>query len=224
MQWPDWVATGGHLAAAGIVTALIAAVPGAIDYAYTVPPQSSGKVRARQHAVFNLSAVALMTIALSLRWTSQPLLVWLAIEAVAVGLLVYGSSMGGVLVARNQIGIDHRYAGAGKWSEVTVPAARGEVAVAAIDELEVDQMKLLRIGDKRVVLARTDSGYAAFDDRCTHRGGTLAGGSMICGTVQCPWHGSQFDVMTGAVKAGPAKESIRTCQVTARDGQVFVRV
>jgi nitrite reductase/ring-hydroxylating ferredoxin subunit len=76
------------------------------------------------------------------------------------------------------------------------------------DELKVDQMKLLRVGPKRIVLARTEKGYVAFDDRCTHRGGSLAGGVMICGTVQCLWHGSQFDVSTGKVKAGPAKQEI----------------
>jgi nitrite reductase/ring-hydroxylating ferredoxin subunit len=43
---------------------------------------------------------------------------------------------------------------------------------------------------------------------------------MVCGTVQCPWHGSQFDVRSGAVKAGPAKESIGTYQVEERDGKV----
>jgi nitrite reductase/ring-hydroxylating ferredoxin subunit len=31
---------------------------------------------------------------------------------------------------------------------------------------------------------------------------------LICGTVQCPWHGTQFDVKTGAVKAGPGSENI----------------
>ena len=34
---------------------------------------------------------------------------------------------------------------------------------------------------------------------------------MICGTVQCLWHGSQFGAGTGAVKAGPAKENIAWC-------------
>lgn len=67
-------------------------------------------------------------------------------------------------------------------------------------------MKLLRIGNKRIVLARSEQGYVAFDDRCTHRGGSLAGGVMICGAVQCLWHGSQFDVSTGKVKAGPERE------------------
>jgi nitrite reductase/ring-hydroxylating ferredoxin subunit len=33
---------------------------------------------------------------------------------------------------------------------------------------------------------------------------------LACGTVQCPWHGSQFDVHTGHVKAGPAEKDIET--------------
>src|SRR5829696_1310782 len=57
-------------------------------------------------------------------------------------------------------------------------------------------------------VACTEKGYAAFQDRCTHRGGPLSDGVLICGTVQCPWHGSQFDVHTGAVKCGPAEEEI----------------
>ena len=32
----------------------------------------------------------------------------------------------------------------------------------------------------------------------------------MCGTVQCPWHGSQFDVHSGAVKCGPAEKPIET--------------
>jgi nitrite reductase/ring-hydroxylating ferredoxin subunit len=72
------------------------------------------------------------------------------------------------------------------------------------------------------VLARTEDSYVAFDDRCTHRGGALSGGAMICGTVQCPWHGSQFDVQSGAVKAGPATQKIQWYSVESRDGQVFL--
>jgi nitrite reductase/ring-hydroxylating ferredoxin subunit len=71
-------------------------------------------------------------------------------------------------------------------------------------------MKLVHVDDKRVVVARTEEGHAAFDDRCTHRGGPLSDGVLICGTVQCPWHGSQFDVRTGEVKCGPAEKGIRT--------------
>jgi nitrite reductase/ring-hydroxylating ferredoxin subunit len=124
--------------------------------------------------------------------------------------------MGGTLVYRNQIGVDHRYARSGKWREQEVAGRSGEsVVVARGDELKVDQMKLLRLADgRRLVLARTEEGHVAFDDHCTHRGGSLAGGVMLCGTVSCPWHGSQFDVHTGAVKAGPAQQPIGTTHVT----------
>ena len=129
--------------------------------------------------------------------------------------------MGGTLVTRNLIGVDHRYAQAGKWHEETIDARKDQpVTVAKRDELKVDQMKLLRVGGKRVVLARTEKGYVAFDDRCTHRGGSLAGGVMMCGTVQCLWHGSQFDVATGKVKAGPAKKAIAVYRVEEQDGDV----
>ena len=62
----------------------------------------------------------------------------------------------------------------------------------------VNQMKLVHVDEARIVVARTEDGYAAFQDRCTHRGGPPIG-ALICGTVQCPWHGSQFDVQTGEV-------------------------
>jgi nitrite reductase/ring-hydroxylating ferredoxin subunit len=129
-----------------------------------------------------------------------------------------------VLVSRNQISVDHRYAGAGKWREARVDAKPGEtVLVARTDELQVNQMKLLRTQEGRIVLARTESGWVAFDDRCTHRGASLADGVMICGTVQCPWHGSQFDAATGAVRAGPARESIRTYTVEQRADGIYLK-
>jgi nitrite reductase/ring-hydroxylating ferredoxin subunit len=81
-------------------------------------------------------------------------------------------------------------------------------------------MKLLHVGDRRIVLGRTEAGYVAFDDHCPHRGGSLAGGTMMCGTVQCPWHGSQFDVGTGAVKAGPADRPIETHRIEQQGNEI----
>jgi nitrite reductase/ring-hydroxylating ferredoxin subunit len=138
-----------------------------------------------------------------------------------VVLLVISGWLGGTLAYRNQIGVDHRYANKGKWSTTDIPNTATEIDVTG---LEVDQMKLVFVGGKRIVLGRTESGYVAFDDRCTHRGGSLAGGTMICGTVQCPWHGSQFDCMSGAVKAGPATESIKTYQVQFNGSKALLRL
>jgi nitrite reductase/ring-hydroxylating ferredoxin subunit len=213
------------LAVAGVLTALVAAVPGFIDYFRTVPPKSSGRERATRHMLLNLATVALFAVAVWLRKSSAapPTTLTLALEAVGAAMLTVAGAMGGTLVTRNQISVDHRYARAGRWSEETLERLGGSTVLAARSgELEVDQMKLLHIDGKRVVLARSEDGYAAFDDGCTHKGGSLAGGAMICGTVQCPWHGSQFDVQTGRVRAGPAKEGIKTYRVEERDGEVRV--
>jgi nitrite reductase/ring-hydroxylating ferredoxin subunit len=47
---------------------------------------------------------------------------------------------------------------------------------------------------------------------------------MICGTVQCPWHGSQFNVVSGDVVSGPAEERIDVYRVeeTAAGVKLFL--
>ena len=51
--------------------------------------------------------------------------------------------------------------------------------------------------------------------KCTHRGGPLNEGALDGSTVTCPYHGAQFNVCTGAVMRGPARESLRTYRVSA---------
>jgi uncharacterized membrane protein/nitrite reductase/ring-hydroxylating ferredoxin subunit len=215
----------GYLEGSGIIFALLAAVPGFIDFLYTVPPNSSGKKRAAKHGIINVTMVVLFSIALLIRQQHNVALPWIiALEATGVILLGIAGWMGGTLVYRNQIGIDLRYAHAGKWKEKYIANATGKIEVAVIDELKINQMLLLHLNNNRIVLCRAEEGYAAFDDRCTHRGGSLAGGAMICGTVQCPWHGSQFKVQTGVVKAGPAKENIKTYTVVESEDKVFLNL
>jgi len=207
----------------GVGFALLAAIPGAIDYFLTVPPKSTGKKRATQHALLNITTVALFTGIWFYRQSanaSQYIVV--VLDIIGVSLLAIAGWMGGTLVYRNQIGVDPRYAFAGKWKEKFFGQANGRVEIATAGELKINQMQLLHINHKRIALARNEHGYVAFDDRCTHRGGSLAAGSMICGTVQCPWHGSQFDVTRGDVKAGPAREKIRTYAVSEINGRIFL--
>ena len=127
---------------------------------------------------------------------------------------------------RNQIGVDHRYPEAGKWREKTaLPAAESlGIDVGAAGELAVNQMALLHVNDRRVVLGRTEDGLVAFDDRCTHKGGPLSDGVLACGTVQCPWHGSQFSVRTGDVQHGPASDPIKVHSVIESRGRLWLRL
>lgn len=215
--------TGQYLHVAGIIAAVCAAIPGIIDYTYTVPPKSSAKKRAATHGIINSAVLVIFCVALYCKHIDNlsPSVV-IALELAGVILTGYAGWLGGTLVHRNQIGIDIRYAGAGKWNEKYIDESAGRLEVCNADELKVDQMKLIHTKDKRIVIARTAEGFVAFDDHCSHKGGTLAGGAMICGTVQCPWHGSQFDVKTGAVKAGPAKDKIETYVVAEAHCKVYL--
>lgn len=224
LDWPDLFVTAGHMIVAGIATGVLAAIPGAIDYVYAVPPKSSGKTRATRHALLNLTALLMFAIAWALRGADgSPGAVPLTLEIFGAAMLAYAGLLGGTLVVRNMVSVDHRYANTGRWNEASFEARTGEtIEVADAEELQEDQMKLLRVNGRRIVLARTSDGYAAFDDGCSHRGGSLAGGVLIGGIVQCLWHGSQFDVATGAVACGPAEKRITVYAVEEKRGKVWL--
>lgn len=217
--------TAHYLNIGGIAAALLAALPGIIDYIYTIPPESSAKKRGAKHGLMNVTVVVLFALALYFRanWDDKQLLI-ISIEAAAVVLLGIAGWMGGTLMSRNQIGVDIRYAHAGKWKEEHINTNDKVVEVATVNELQMNQMKLIHLNGKRIVIGRSDSGYAAFEDRCSHRGGSLAAGALICDTVQCPWHGSQFNVLSGAVTAGPAKEGIAAYKVHIENGRVLLEI
>ena len=216
--------TALYLEIAGIGTALLAAVPGLIDFIYTVPPKSSGKKRAAKHGLINVTMLLFFGAALFYRLSSTTVspFILIALELTGQILLVVAGWMGGTLVSRNQIGIDIRYAGAGKWREEYLSQKDGQVEINNIEDIQVNQMRLIIVDDKRIVVTKTENGYAAFSDHCTHRGGSLAAGSIICGTVQCPWHGSHFDVKTGGVTAGPATEKISTYPLSEKGGKLYL--
>jgi nitrite reductase/ring-hydroxylating ferredoxin subunit/uncharacterized membrane protein len=221
---PNFGVVASYLEISGIFTALVAAIPGAIDYFTIVPPGSSAKKRATSHALINISNIIVFAIAYVLRNEDYSKLAFIVPEFIGMVLLSIAGWMGGTLVYRNQIAVDHRYAGAGRWQEEYLSAKDGKVEVCKSDDLKTDQMKLIHMNGKRIVIGKTEQGYAAFEDSCTHRGGPLSDGVMICGTVQCPWHGSQFDVKTGNLKSGPAKEKINVYPVTEENGKVYLMI
>jgi nitrite reductase/ring-hydroxylating ferredoxin subunit/uncharacterized membrane protein len=213
---------------AGLIGALAAAIPGAIDYFAVIPPESSAKKRGATHGLLNVSLTALYSANWLLRsragerwrrWLSIPL------SLAGVGGLMYTGWLGGTLVYRNQIGVDHRGPNATKWREGgPIEGQAGEaVTVASMKELEKPgQTKLIHLNGHRIVVARADERIVAFQDHCTHRGGPLADGVLACGLITCPWHGSQFNVQTGEVASGPAEEKIRIYPVQIEDDLVRI--
>src|SRR5205085_1207433 len=206
----------------GCIGAVLAAVAGTIDLFYTVPPRSSGRKRGYIHGGLN-SLVLIVFIVIAARRGGPALMpdnLSLLLSALAVIGLSTSGWMGGTLAYRNQIGVDRRYANAGELKERTL--AGFDKPVCNQSELGDGQMMLARIGGERIAVAKCSEGIFAISDRCDHRGGPLSDGALVECTVQCPWHGSQFDVRTGRVVAGPAKHKIPTYDVEIRKGEVFV--
>lgn len=216
--------TASSLVAAGLVMGLVAAGPGLVDLFGVVPPSSSARRRGLMHAAANVSALALFAAGWWLFEPSAPSSTSVLLQLVGLLALSAGGWMGGTLVYRNQIAVDHRYANAGRWHEVRAQPVDGVAAVTDARSLKEDQMLLLHAGSTRIAVGRSDDACVAFQDRCTHKGGPLSDGVMACGTVQCPWHGSQFDVRTGEVKAGPAKQTIAVYDVDEQGGTARVHV
>jgi uncharacterized protein YbjT (DUF2867 family)/nitrite reductase/ring-hydroxylating ferredoxin subunit len=75
----------------------------------------------------------------------------------------------------------------------------------------------LLVGD--VAVFNVEGGFCATQARCTHRQGPLSEGVIDGSTVTCPLHGAQFNVWTGVVLRGPAKDPLKTYEVTL-DGDV----
>ena len=55
--------------------------------------------------------------------------------------------------------------------------------------------------------------FCATQAKCTHKQGPLNEGKLDGSTVTCAWHGSQFNVCTGAVLRGPAANPLKTYRV-----------
>jgi 3-phenylpropionate/trans-cinnamate dioxygenase ferredoxin component len=73
----------------------------------------------------------------------------------------------------------------------------------------------LLVGD--VAVFNVADHFCATQARCTHKQGPLSEGRLDGSTVTCPWHGSKFDVCTGAVLQGPATDQLKTYQVVVAD-------
>lgn len=75
------------------------------------------------------------------------------------------------------------------------------IKVADKNELPPNQMKMVIVSGRDVLLTNLDGAYYAIANKCTHLGGSLAKGSLDGSVVTCPRHGAQFDVKTGQAVA-----------------------
>jgi len=93
-----------------------------------------------------------------------------------------------------------------------------------LDELEEGVIAAGTLPDgHRLAIYLVDGEVFVTDDRCTHGDASLSEEGSVDGcTVECSWHFGTFDIRTGAPKASPCTEPIRTWRVVVEDGEVSV--
>jgi len=102
----------------------------------------------------------------------------------------------------------------------------GFVEVARVEEVPPGTATVIEVGGLELALVNVDGSFFAVDNECTHRGGFLGEGEIDTGwnewAIECPLHGSVFDVRTGEVLSPPALTPVRTYPVEVEEGAVKV--
>ena len=98
-----------------------------------------------------------------------------------------------------------------------------KIDVCPEGELPPGEMKLIEApGGEKIGVFNCGGELYAIEDRCSHDDGPLAEGEFNAGacTVECPRHGSLFDLASGRPKTLPAYQPVATFAVVVEDGTV----
>jgi nitrite reductase/ring-hydroxylating ferredoxin subunit len=97
------------------------------------------------------------------------------------------------------------------------------VKVADIKDIQPSSMKEIQINGEAICAVNLDGKYYAIGNVCTHEGGPLADGTLEGYEVECPWHGSKFDIRTGEVTNPPASEPEPTFEVKVDGNNILIK-
>jgi nitrite reductase/ring-hydroxylating ferredoxin subunit/uncharacterized membrane protein len=176
----------------GIAAAAPAAASGSADWLFT---EGAEKRVGSAHAVANNLATGLYAGSWLLRYRGHHRR-GVALSTAAAALIGFAGFLGGHLTYRRGVGVHTGafLAGPTAWTPIELE-----------DEPTPQRPTRAVVGDvPLVVVAGADGSIHVLEDRCTHRGASLADGEVRAGCIVCPWHDSGFDLDDGAVRRGPA--------------------
>jgi 3-phenylpropionate/trans-cinnamate dioxygenase ferredoxin subunit len=104
-----------------------------------------------------------------------------------------------------------------------MPSDTETISVCTLDELPEGDMRLVEADGRKIGVFRCAGGELfAIEDRCSHDDGPLAEGEFDPGTctVECPRHGSLFDLRSGKPRTLPAYRPVDTFEVRIDDNEV----
>ncbi len=101
------------------------------------------------------------------------------------------------------------------------------ISVGHVDDLPEGRVKTVTARTISMCLSHFDGQWAAMDNRCPHQNGPLGEGSIEKGVdgkcwIRCPWHGWDFDPLTGVPPGGHDDAGQELYPVDIRDGEIFV--
>jgi 3-phenylpropionate/trans-cinnamate dioxygenase ferredoxin component len=100
------------------------------------------------------------------------------------------------------------------------------IDVCPVSELPPGQMRLVEWEDVEIGVFNCNGALYAIEDRCSHDDGPLAEGPFDTSqcTVECPRHGSLFDLKTGKPLTLPAYTPVETFTVLVEDDTIKLEV
>jgi 3-phenylpropionate/trans-cinnamate dioxygenase ferredoxin component len=95
---------------------------------------------------------------------------------------------------------------------------------AAVSEVTPGRSRRCVVDGHAMLVCNVGGDFYALADTCTHDRGPLGEGRLRGHHIECPRHGSRFDVRDGAVKTPPAIRPLTTYPVRVRDDAVEVQL
>ena len=94
----------------------------------------------------------------------------------------------------------------------------------ALEDVAPGRSRRCVIGGQAVLVCNVGGDVYAITDTCSHDRGPLGEGRLRGHFIECPRHGSRFDVRDGEPTAPPALRAVATYPVRVRDGSVEVLI
>ena len=95
--------------------------------------------------------------------------------------------------------------------------------VASLSELSSGEMKMVTVDEEDILLTNVDGTIHAVSDLCSHADASLSDGYIEEGEVECPLHGSRFNLTTGEALNLPADEPLKVYEIKVEGDDILVR-
>src|SRR5690242_20260478 len=96
-------------------------------------------------------------------------------------------------------------------------------AISPVDVPADGRVRSVTVDGRSIALTRCDRALGALENRCPHQGGPLGEGSIEKGLLRCPWHGYDYDPLTGKAP-GSFADAVPSYDVEEREDGVYVRL